>query len=150
MGTASEAMRSIGRDPIFIERGEGAELTEEGPALAAMDLLGPVDVEEWAGGWAVACMGTNSVHWVPTSCRSTGVAVRDSLPGFSRPCGLACAPGLGLLVRDGGRQVAEDGTTTWGRLLVFACADDVAMAAMSEARVGWSVAVARAVLWRSG
>jgi hypothetical protein len=33
---------------------------------------------------------------------------------------------------------------------VFACVDDVAMAAMSEARVGWSVAVARAVLWRSG
>jgi hypothetical protein len=56
------------------------------------------------------------------------------------PHALALLPDPVLVVRDG----AEG-----GRLQIFATPDAIAMASMSAARVGWMVAVARAIVRRS-
>jgi hypothetical protein len=112
----------------------------------------PLDVEEWAGGWLVACSGSHTVEIVSdcggdARCASLGQepASSDDCSGdgeLDYPTALALVPGLGLLVREGGYR----GTC----VQVFATQDVFAMATMSALRVGWMVAVARGVLWRHG
>ncbi len=58
---------------------------------------------------------------------------------FTNSTALALVPGLGLVVRD------DCGM----RLQFFATPDAIAMTSMSEYRVGWLVAVARAVRHRA-
>ena len=118
----------------------------------------PRDVEEHGGGWLVACWNTHTVDFVggPLPPASDGAlpagAARRARGALGRrqtvldnigtsdgelafPCTLALVPGLGLAVRDGEGD----------RLQVFATQDTIAMASMSDYRVAWLVAVARAV-----
>jgi hypothetical protein len=136
--------------------------------LVATGLASPRDVEECAGGWLVACIGSDSVEWVRDGVRdvvmgggveSTGdgsaggcanvnvdggdtvgrarLGGRDSEgPVLDLPAALALVPGLGLVVREFGNE---------GQVRFFASPDTIAMASMSTSRVGWMVAVARAI-----
>ena len=104
----------------------------------AMGLRAPFDVEECEGGWLVACGASETVEFVG----SGDVVGRPTLgkPGrldgeFDRPSALGLVPGTGLVVRDSYNC----------RVQVFVTPDAIAMAAMSTARVGWMVAVVRAV-----
>ena len=114
----------------------------------ATGLGGPCDVEEYDGGWLVACPLAHTIEFV-------GDGVEDGVGGRARlgelgdgdgeleaPSALALVPGLGLAVRE----------CQWGnggRLQFFTTHDAIAMASMSAVRVGWLVAVARAVLQRT-
>ena len=120
-------------------------------------LTDPYDVEECEGGWLVASGGSGTIEFLgdcdcgvgavhggclgggPVAARPGGQARlgrSGSADGeFRTPSALALVPGLGLAVRDGEGD----------RLQVFATQDTIAMASMSDYRVAWLVAVARAV-----
>ena len=107
----------------------------------ASDLERPWDVEECTGGWLVACgsIGTaNTLEFVAGDGvdRATLGEKGSGDEEFNGPSALALVPGLGLIVREVHGQ----------RIQVFATRDAIAMGAMSDARVGWMVAVGRAVL----
>jgi hypothetical protein len=112
----------------------------------ATGLNNPLDVEECEGGGLVACVLSRTIEFV-------GDGVEDGVGGRARlgelgdgdgeleaPSALALVPGLGLAVREWGNG---------GRLQFFTTHDAIAMASMSAVRVGWLVAVARAVLQRT-
>jgi hypothetical protein len=116
----------------------------------ATGLGGPCDVEEYDGGWLVACPLAHTIEFVGGSSVGSG---GDSGAGRARlgkvgsgdgefllPAALALVPGLGLVVRDVGNR---------GRLQVFATPDAIAMASMSAQRVAWMVAVARGGIRRT-
>lgn len=114
------------------------------------------DLEECEGGWLVACSDSQTVEFEPGTWQADvgddsddapprppglGEWTSDDSPNefFDGPSALALVPGLGLVVRD-----SADG----GRVQFFAAPDDIAMASMSPARVGWMVAVARSMAQR--
>jgi len=95
----------------------------------------PCDVEEWEGGW-VATYNYSHVVGVQGdgSATRTWLGSRGVSDGqFDWPLALAVLPGPGLVVRDR------------SRIQVFATADAVAMAGMSEARVAWMVVCGRVI-----
>jgi hypothetical protein len=101
----------------------------------AMRSYGAVDVEEWEGGWLVAC--TKSVEFVP-QYPIVGVSrhTLDIRLGLCCSLGsLAFTPMQGLLVAD----------TANKRVYNFNTPDGIAMKSMSDVRVGWMVAVARGI-----
>jgi hypothetical protein len=134
----------------------------------ATGLASPRDVEECAGGWLVACIGSDTVEWVRDGVRDvvTGGGVESTGDGsacgcadvsfdggdfvgrarlggggsegavLDLPAALALVPGLGLVVREFGTE---------GQVRFFTSPDTIAMACMSTSRVGWMVAVARAI-----
>jgi hypothetical protein len=100
----------------------------------------PMDVEEWGGGWVVACGASRTLELVD------GCGVVQARLGqlgrvsgeFSMPTALALARGVGLAVRCG------------YRVQVFTTPDAIAMASVSAPRLGWMVGVARALLAAAG
>jgi hypothetical protein len=96
----------------------------------------PSDVEEYQGGWLVACNST-TIHHVGNGLKETNGKGKRVL---CIPTTMALVPGLGLVVRD------------FLRIHVFSTADAIAMAAMMAAmssnRVGWIVAVVRGIAAR--
>jgi hypothetical protein len=119
--------------------------------LQASDCCDPRDVELCGdrAGCLVACTtaGTNTTRHSDSVLHvdDTGAVCDLRLPGSHpllrlSPVALVHAPGLGLVVRDFRME---------GRVQVFVGPSTVAQAAMSEERVAWVVAVARALLMTS-
>jgi hypothetical protein len=105
----------------------------------ALGLEGPSDVEEYAGGWLVACSDSHTVEFLGDGLHAMhGCSLGRA--SFCWPSALALVPGLGLVVREDGNH---------GRVQFFATPDAIAMASMSAARVGWIVAVARGAAHRA-
>ena len=121
------------------------------------DLPSPVDVQECAGGWIVACRSSLSLELVGAlgsdgaHARLVSLSTHDApRPGklHLAPTALALLPDIGLVVRDceaSGRMWVKP--CGWAR--VFSTPDAVAMATMSAVRVGWMVGVVRGRLVRS-
>lgn len=102
---------------------------------------GPVDLEEYGGGWLITCGFSADVRWVDAdgSARCILGGGNGNGPGrrgmqLRRPGALALVPGLGVAVRED----AGD------KIKVLASPDTIAMAAMSTVRVAWMGAVSRA------
>jgi hypothetical protein len=114
----------------------------------ATGLSRPYDVEEYEGGWLVACRDSHTIEFVGRGFHCGGVGgARLGKRGtgglghgdFMLPTALALVQGLALVVREYGSV----------RLQFFATPGAIAMSTMSAARVGWMVAVARGAAHRA-
>jgi hypothetical protein len=111
----------------------------------ATGLSCPQDVEEYEGGWLVACPNRGTIEFVGAGgdMDRGGRASLGRWGGrdgeFVSPTALAMVPGLGLVVREYGNG---------GRVQFFATPDTIAMVSMSPCRVAWMVAVSRGLLHR--
>jgi hypothetical protein len=118
---------------VVADRGTNVRLisVEAGEFVGVLgpSLLSAHDVEEYAGGWVID--GRMVLAHVTTDGRTSFL----KSPGSH--ASLASAPGLGVFVR------------TYYDIKLYCTEDDIAMAAMSEARVAWMTAAARARLMHS-
>ena len=140
---------SDGTELVVVDGDDGLSVfrVEDGSFVrrVATGLSYPWDVEECKGGWLVACCGSCTIEFVGGDEDGGGVGrARLGTWGsgdgeFTNPSALALVPGLGLVVRENSGM----------RLQFFATPDAIAMASMSEHRVGWMVAVARGVRCRT-
>jgi hypothetical protein len=99
----------------------------------------PRDVEEYDGGWLVACGDFHVLHVIDGVVVGTlgGLGFEDG--EFYEPTVLAMVRGVGLMVRDSSRE---------GRVQVYITPDVVAMDGISSLRMAWMVAVVRGGLRR--
>jgi hypothetical protein len=108
------------------------------------------DVEECDGGWVAVGLSTQTLLYAssdtgasakgaPAGDPAATVTVVGSVEGG--PAAVAWAPGLGWFIRTFGLATCLKDR---GHVHVLASFDDVAMAAMTPARVAWMAAVARA------
>jgi hypothetical protein len=130
------AVTDAGNDRLSMFRVEDGSFVRH----VATGLSYPWDVEECEGGWLVACLRCSTIEFVGGDEDGGGDRAKLGTWGsVMGPSALALVPGLGLVVRE------ESGM----RLQFFATPDAIAMASMSEHRVGWMVAVARGVWHRA-
>lgn len=101
----------------------------------ALAVIGAAEVEEWDGGWLVACFDMCTVNFVGSGTRIAAARIGgwgwDS-GKFQYVSALATVPGVGLLVRDE------------SRVQVFSRPEDRRMAGMSRARAAWLGCAVRA------
>ncbi len=112
----------------------------------AQGVSGSYDVEECEGGWLITTHASGILHVAvgagPEPCTNAVVGrvdVDSEECPLLEPGTLAVVPGVG---------VAVWGSHLGGNLHFFATTRDVAMASLSDVRVGWMVAVARSALAR--